>query len=126
MLTNKQAVATIAVRNLAAARKFYEGKLGLDAPVNQMSEVVLYAAGGSSLLLYRSDGNAGTNKATSVTWTVGDAIAETVQALKARGVVFENYDMPGSEKEGDIYRFGDIRTAWFKDPEGNIHAIVNS
>jgi catechol 2,3-dioxygenase-like lactoylglutathione lyase family enzyme len=125
MLKNKQPAATVAVRNLADARAFYEGKLGLDAPVDEMSEAMRYVCDGVSLLVYRSTENAGTSKATSVTWAVGDDIAETVKALKANGVAFENYDMPDGEKEGDIYHFGEIRTAWFEDPDGNIHALVN-
>lgn len=126
MLNDKQAVATIAVRDVAAARQFYEGKLGLAAPVHEMMGTALYDCGnGTSLLLYQSDQNAGTNKATSVTWFVGDKIADTVSALKDKGVTFETYDMPDSQKDGDIYIFGEISTAWFTDPDGNIHAIVN-
>ena len=72
-----------------------------------------------------SSENAGTNKATSVTWIVGDDLAETVRALAEKGVAFEQYDIPDAPKEGDVYVFGPIKTAWFKDPDGNIHALVN-
>ena len=125
MLKNKTPVATVAVRDLEKARKFYEGKLGLDVPVDQTSETLMYETAGVSLLLYRSPDNAGTNKATTVTWMVGDGVAETVKQLKRNGVAFEDYKFPGMVKEGDLYVSGDIRTAWFTDQDGNIHAVVN-
>jgi hypothetical protein len=40
-------------------------------------------------------------------------------------VVFEHYDIPGSTQKGDVYAFGDIKSAWFKDPDDNIIALVN-
>ena len=60
-----------------------------------------------------------TNKATAVTWTV-DNVKEEVAALKSKGVVFEHYDMPGMTRDGDVYVAGDMKVAWFKDPDGNI------
>jgi hypothetical protein len=68
--------------------------------------------------VYRSD-YAGTNKATAVTWNV-DNVKEEVAALKSKGVVFEHYDMPGMTRDGDVYVSGDMKVAWFKDPDGNI------
>ena len=78
----------------------------------------------STLFVYESE-LAGTNKATAVTWVVGDGIADIVQALKAKGIAFERYDFPGMAMEGDVHVTGVIKAAWFKDPDGNIHAIVN-
>jgi predicted lactoylglutathione lyase len=48
-----------------------------------------------------------------------------VEQLKAKGVTFEHYDMPGVELQGDVHVMGDMHAAWFKDPDGNILNIVN-
>ena len=59
-----------------------------------------------------------------MTWAVEDVDAE-VRALKAKGVTFEHYDMPGLKLEGDIHVAGPTKVAWFKDPDGNILNIIN-
>ena len=124
MLGNKDAVATVAVRNLDAARKFYEGTLGLKVVGTEGDEVIAFRSGASTLFVYRSQ-YAGTNRATAVTWVVGEEVDAVARALKAKGVAFEHYDMPDMKREGDVHVGGDIRVAWFKDPDGNILSIVN-
>ena len=66
---------------------------------------------------------AGTNKATAVTWAVDD-VEDTVRELKSKGIRFEHYDLPELTRQGDFYVSGEFRTAWFKDPDGNILSIV--
>jgi hypothetical protein len=56
---------------------------------------------------------------------VGDEIEGIVRELKSKGVAFEHYDMPGLKQKGDIHVAGDMKAAWFKDPDGNIVNIVN-
>ncbi len=73
--------------------------------------------------MYRSQ-YAGTNKATAVTWEVGERLADVVKELKSKGVKFEHYDMPGMTLDGDIHKGGDMKIAWFKDPDGNILNLV--
>ncbi len=73
------------------------------------------------MFMYPSAG-AGTSKASTAFWAVDDVAAE-VQELKARGVVFEEYDMPGIKMENSIASGGGAKTAWFKDSEGNIMAV---
>jgi catechol 2,3-dioxygenase-like lactoylglutathione lyase family enzyme len=124
MLGNKDAVANIAVRNVQAARKFYEGTLGLKAVGTEGDELVAFRSGNSTLFVYRSD-FAGTNKATAVTWDVGDEVDAVVRGLKAKGVAFEHYEMPGMKHEGDVHVGNGMRIAWFKDPEGNILSVVS-
>ncbi len=51
---------------------------------------------------------------------------DVVRDLKAKGVRFEHYDLPGMTRQGDIHVAGQLRTAWFKDPDGNILNIVNA
>ena len=123
MLNDKDAVANLAVKNLDVARKFYEGTLGLKPFAFEGEEVIVFKSGASRINVYRSE-YAGTNKATAVTWTVGD-VEDVVRALKAKGVSFEHYDMPGLTRNGDVHVAGDMKVAWFKDPDGNILNIVN-
>jgi len=59
-----------------------------------------------------------------VTWNV-DKIHDLVRDLKSKGVTFERYEIPDAKLEGDVYSFGDLHNAWFKDLDGNIHALVN-
>lgn len=118
MLGNVDAAANLAVHDLAAARKFYEETLGLTPIGTEGDELVVYKSGHTSLNVYQSK-EAGTNKATAVTWAVGDVEAE-VDALKKKGVRFEHYELPGMTRDGDIHSGGDMKVAWFKDPDGNI------
>jgi catechol 2,3-dioxygenase-like lactoylglutathione lyase family enzyme len=124
MLADRPAVATVAVTDLSAAKRFYEGVLGLTQIASQGEETVTYAAGGGKLLVYRSQ-FARTNKATAVTWLVGNDLERIVATLKSKGLSFEHYDMPQLKRQGDIHEGGGTRVAWFKDPDGNIHSIAN-
>ncbi|MQA31056.1 MAG: VOC family protein [Luteitalea sp.] len=118
MLGNTDAVANLAVKNLEVAKKFYQDTLGLTEVHVEEGELVVFKSGSSSINVYRSD-YAGTNKATAVTWTV-DSVEDTVRALKTKGVAFEHYDMPGMTRQGDVHLGGNLKVAWFKDPDGNI------
>lgn len=124
MLSDSEAIAMIAVKDISAATKFYEGTLGLARLSTEADEAITYRSGSSKLNVYRSQ-YAGTNKATSVVWNVGADIEAVVADLKSKGVSFERYDMPDMTLEGDIYRNADLKVAWFKDPDGNILSIVN-
>ncbi len=124
MLKSKDVTATIAVKDLNAARKFYEGLLGLEPIGTENENVVTYRAGATHVMVYRSD-EAGTNRATVATWVVGDEVDALVATLKSKGVAFENYDFPGIKHEGDVHVMGEMRNAWFKDPDGNILSLVS-
>lgn len=124
MLASKDAVANLAVRNLDKARKFYEGTLGLKPVGSEGEELIVYRSGNTTLNVYKSD-MAGTNKATAVTWTVGEDIEGVVRSLEAMGVSFEHYDMPDMQRHGPIHVAGDMKVAWFKDPDGNILNIAS-
>ena len=123
MLNGKEAMATVAVRDVEAAGSFYDGVLGLQRLPTGETGVRSYSSGRSRLLVYESQ-YAGTNQATSVTWPAEDVDA-IARSLAAKGVVFEHYDFPGMTLEGDVHVAGDLRVAWFKDPDGNIHSIVS-
>ena len=124
MLKDNEAMATIAVKKIDNARNFYEGVLGFKPTGEDHEGVVAYDSGGSKLFVYESE-YAGTNKATAATWVVDD-VDGTVKALKGRGVGFEHYDFPETKLEGDVHVSGGMRAAWFKDPDGNILAIVSN
>jgi catechol 2,3-dioxygenase-like lactoylglutathione lyase family enzyme len=124
MLGDYDAMATIAVKDLKAAKKFYEGKLGFKVVHTEGEEAVAYRSGKSQLLVYRSQ-YADTNKATAATWMVEDVEA-LVKELKAKGIAFEHYDMPGVTLKGDVHVAGSRKNAWFKDPDGNIIALVSA
>ena len=123
MLRNTDAIATVAVKDLDAAARFYEDTLGLSRAGSEGDEAIMFESGDSTINVYRSR-FAGTNKATAVTWAVDD-VEDVVRTLKAKGVTFEHYDLPDTRREGDLHLSGDIKVAWFKDPDGNILSVVN-
>jgi catechol 2,3-dioxygenase-like lactoylglutathione lyase family enzyme len=124
MLGDKEAVATLAVKDLAAARKFYESTLGLKPLDTQGEEAVTYKSGNSKVIVYRSQ-YAGTNKATAANFLVGNEIEKIVAGLAERGVKFEHYEFPEVTMKGHVHVFGgDFKVAWFKDPDGNIISLM--
>ncbi len=123
MLGGTDATANVAVKDLDVASRFYEGTLGLQRAGSEGEDLIAYRSGNTMLSVYRSE-FAGTNKATAVTWDVGDRIGEIVAALRDKGVAFEHYDLPGMTRDGDIHVDGQMKVAWFKDPDGNILNLV--
>ena len=124
MLSNAGATAMIAVKDIDRARKFYEETLGLDTRDAMDGEVLEVTSGQTVINVYRSE-HAGTNKATALTFDVDDIEGE-VRELKEKGVFFESYDVPGLEQRGDLYVAEGMKTAWFKDPDGNILSLFKS
>jgi len=121
MLKNAVIVPYIPVANVARAREFYERKVGLVVKEEYAGGVIYECGKGSWVFLYPSAG-AGTSKASQAFWAVDNVEAE-VAALKSRGIVFEEYDMPGIKTVNSVATGGGAKTAWFKDSEGNILAI---
>jgi len=124
MLQQAPIYAYVPVKDLARARKFYEQTLGFSPDYENEGGVGYKGAGGTAFFLYPSE-FAGTNKASQAFWVVKDVRAEVAE-LKAKGVTFEEYDAPGFKTVDSIATGGGAMTAWFKDPEGNIMAIVQS
>ena len=123
MLGRTDATPMIAVKDIDRARKFYEDKLGLKTKDEWGGEGVTLKSGDTLINVYRSE-FAGTNKATSLTFQVDD-VEKEVTNLKDKGIFFEHYDLPGLQSKGDLYvgQKG-FKTAWFKDPDGNILSLV--
>ena len=120
-LNDNRTYATLPVSDLAAARRFYEGRLGIE-PSMVTEGGVMYISAGSDFFVYPSRTRAAGH--TQMSWRVADIKAE-VAALKRKGITFEHYDFPGLEMDGDIARSGpEVWTAWFKDPDGNVLGLT--
>jgi catechol 2,3-dioxygenase-like lactoylglutathione lyase family enzyme len=123
MLRDTDAVATLAVKDLDAAGRFYQDTLGLSRAGDPDEESLVFASGDTTINVYRST-FAGTNRATALTWAVDD-VEDVVRTLRSKGVKFEHYDLPDTRREGDVHVSGDLKVAWFKDPDGNILSVVS-
>jgi predicted enzyme related to lactoylglutathione lyase len=123
MLQQSRAAAAIPASDLARAKNFYEGKLGLkpDTEIND-DEGVMYRCGdGTAFLVFKSTGSSNGSH-TQLTLEVDDVDNE-VGALRNNGVTFEEYDFPGLKTENGIAQMPDGRGGFFKDTEGNLIAI---
>jgi predicted enzyme related to lactoylglutathione lyase len=124
MLQAAPLYAYIPAKDVARARRFYEGMLGFE-PTQEINGGVVYKFGrGTACFLYLTP-NAGTSQASQAFWSVDDVDAE-MKALKARGVKFEDYDMPGERSPEGAITAGGAKAAWFKDSEGNIMALIQT
>lgn len=114
---------TVPAKDLEGTRKFYEDVLGLEV-VQESPAGITYKAGDSNLFLYPTE-FAGTAKHTIGGFVVSD-IEAAMADLRAKGVTFEEYDMPGLKTVDGIAEFEGDKVAWFKDPEGNILSLNQS
>jgi catechol 2,3-dioxygenase-like lactoylglutathione lyase family enzyme len=119
MLGDIDAAANIAVKDLDAAKKFYEDTLGLKQVGAEGQELIVFRSGTSTIYVYESQ-YAGTNQATAITWVVGEDIENVIRRLKDKGVTFEHYDIPDMTRQGDVHVGGNMKVAWFKDLDGNL------
>jgi catechol 2,3-dioxygenase-like lactoylglutathione lyase family enzyme len=125
MLSNKPVHATLPAVDIKRARKFYEGKLGLKVVMEDPSPGILFAAGeGTLLYIYQREATKADH--TVAEFTVDDIAAE-MKDLRAKGIAFEEYDLPGLKTVKGLFTMatpeGDYKAAWFKDSEGNILAM---
>ena len=124
MLQRFPLYAYIPAKDVPRARQFYEGKLGFVPKEETAGGVVYEFRGGAACFLYATP-NAGTSQASQAFWSVDDVDRE-IDELKARGVVFESYDLPGERSPSGAITDGGAKAAWFKDSEGNIMAIIQT
>jgi predicted enzyme related to lactoylglutathione lyase len=122
MLQDHPLYAYLPASDVARARNFYETTLGFTPGEEQAGGVTYHFGAGTACFLYPTP-NAGTSKASQAFWQV-ENIEREVAELKARGVTFEHYDMPGAATDSDIVTAGGAKAAWFKDTEGNILAVI--
>ncbi len=123
MLGKSDATPMLAVKDLDRARQFYEENLSLKE-IDDFGEGFMLKSGDTQFSVYRSE-FAGTNKATALTFDVDD-IEDEVRSLKEKGISFEHYDLEGLSPNGDIYEAEGMKTAWFKDPDGNILGLIEA
>ena len=129
LLENGHVATRLPAQDLERARRFYAEKLGLE-PVDERLGGLLYRCAGGQFALFASAG-ASSGTFTQMAWEVDD-IEATVAALRARGLVFEDYDLPGlrtvdgiADIEGNYPSKGASgeRGAWFRDSEGNLLGV---
>jgi len=121
MLTDSPVMPTLPVVDLQRAASFYKDKLGLMEEKSMKGAVVIKCGEGTKLLLYQRVQTKADN--TAAGFLVTD-LEKIVKELKDKGVTFEQYDLPNLKTNADgIADDGVIRSAWFKDTEGNILAI---
>jgi catechol 2,3-dioxygenase-like lactoylglutathione lyase family enzyme len=106
------------VKDMPRARRFYESGLGLEALGEKPDGKFVYRCGDTEIALFpRAEGTRATH--TAVSFRVAD-IGAAIGQLKARGVVFADYDFPGLKTVGHVCVLGAEKAAWFEDTEGNI------
>jgi catechol 2,3-dioxygenase-like lactoylglutathione lyase family enzyme len=112
----------VAATDLSRAKAFYSDGLGL-VPYEDRGSAVRYEMGGGTwFMLYQSE-HAQPAGTTRLRFEVDD-VRDVVEQLKARGVVFEEYDLPGVKTVNGVAEHASgARGAWFKDPDGNILQI---
>ena len=120
MLSDRRAHTTLPSSDVDALRPFYEEVLGF-TPRVVLTGAVMYDAGAGTVFAISRTGIPSSGSHTQMAFTVPDVEAE-VAALRARGVVLEDYEAP--KTEGGIATIGAGRAAWFKDPQGNLLAVI--
>src|SRR4051794_27109208 len=124
MFENRTATAMIPAKDFARAKAWYADKLGLkptdEFPDNQGAS---YRLGGGTLVFLYPTQLAGTAQHTILSFNSPDLAAD-MKALRAKGVSFLDYDMPGLKTENGVATFGPVKNAWAKDSEGNILGFV--
>ena len=121
MAVNGRVLGTLPASDLARAKDFYTQNLGLK-PVSETSEGLIYECGANTrILLFPSAGHASGDH-TQAVFEVDDVPAQ-VADMRAHGVVFEEYDLPDMKTEDGVVMQGSIKSAFFKDSEGNLICI---
>ena len=121
MLNQSEVHANIPASDLSRARSFYTQTLGLTPSAEDEYSITFPTPSGSWFQVYETS-YAGTGQHTVAQWEVAD-IAGEVRDLKARGVAFEEYDLPGVEWQDGVASVPGGKAAWFKDSEGNIMCL---
>ena len=121
MLNDQPIRPTIPASDLDRARRFYQDTLGLKL-AEERADGIAFESGETTFYVYPS-AFAGTSQATLAGWMVSD-LEGTMADLRARGVTFEEYDMPELKTVEGVAETDTVRGAWFKDSEGNILAVA--
>lgn len=122
MIKDRRAHTTLPAADLGRAKKFYADKLGL-TPATETENGIFYEVAGRTRFVLYPTPNPSRAGHTQLGFTIPDIETEVAE-LRARGVVFEEYDFPGLKTFNGIAQTGDARAAWFKDSEGNTIGLV--
>ena len=123
-LSNHRVGAAVAVSDMSRAREFYEGKLGFTAAGDDPDGGRTYECGSQTTLHVFPSAVARASGATVAGWTVDD-VERIVDELTAKGVTFDRYDDAQiSTNDKGVAVLGDSKGAWFRDPDGNVLALV--
>ncbi len=121
MLQQSKAFSGFSVDDIKRAKTFYQDILGLNVKDNPMGLIELHLEGGTVILVYpKSDHTPATF--TVLNFPVTD-IEKTVDTLRDKGIIFEQYDTLGTDAKGIAHNEGPL-IAWFKDPAGNIFSVI--
>ncbi len=121
-LATRAVTVMLPVEDVDRAREFYVESVGLHhTGTNEEGSAVFDLAGGSRLMLLPRPGGT-RSQATALSWAVDD-VAQAVQQLVARGVTFEDYDLPGLKTVDHIATHKGEQAAWFCDPDGNVLCV---
>jgi catechol 2,3-dioxygenase-like lactoylglutathione lyase family enzyme len=121
MFANDPIYPSLPAADLERAKRFYAEKLGL-TPESELEGELFYRCGKDTrFAVFTSQGEASWTH-TQAMWLVEDVESE-VAALKARGVVFEEYDLPSLKTVNSIATIGTAKGAWFQDSEGNLLSV---
>ena len=127
MLAEANVLVNLGTSDIERTVAYYEGTLGL--PLVERREVVegrpevLFRAGGTVICIEGGEGEPQPPPNPPFTFRVADVEA-TVAALRERGVVFEEYDLPFLRTENGIADIAGFRGAWFRDPDGYLLALL--
>ena len=117
MLAHNPIDPMILATDLAVARQFYGGKLGLEVLL-ESDDFLTFRCGGDSRLVVTRSSTGTTDPQTKASWRVSDLAAEVAE-LRSRGVAVEEYDEPGMKTVDGIADVGFALAAWLVDPDGN-------
>jgi catechol 2,3-dioxygenase-like lactoylglutathione lyase family enzyme len=117
-LSSTQVTCMLPVKDLARARRFYEGALQLSPLGSRPDGKFVYQCGGTEVALFpKPEGTRAEH--TALSFRVPD-VRTAIAELKGRGVVFDDYDLPDFKTVDHVCVLGSEKAAWFRDPEGNI------
>jgi catechol 2,3-dioxygenase-like lactoylglutathione lyase family enzyme len=123
MFKESKAFSGFSVDDIAKARDFYGKTLGVDVSDSQMGALDLSLAGGAHVFIYPKENHQPATY-TVLNFPVAD-VEKAVDQLMAKGVKFEQYNMPEFAQDKKGIARGDGQTiAWFKDPAGNILSVL--
>jgi catechol 2,3-dioxygenase-like lactoylglutathione lyase family enzyme len=122
MLAKSRMTTMLPVVDMARARAFYEGKLGLDPAGERADGKFTYRLAGGGLLALFPRGERTKAEHTAVSFEVED-VARAVKDLQSKGIEFADYDLPGLKTVDKVCVLGSEKAAWFQDPDGNILCV---